>query len=95
MNKQPRRSEQPQDRLTRICDVMTDALHDHPEFREGDKCMVFMDDGESAGLVMDGYDDDSQALADLFQHMQAIMKANGKKLDIIFLDEDGVGRIDG
>ena len=90
-----RRSEQPIDRLTRMCDAMTDVFNDHPEYQEGDKCIVFLDDGKRGGLVINGYEDDSEAIADLLQHMQAMFRAMGKKMDIMFMDEHGTDRVNG
>jgi hypothetical protein len=70
---------EPHDRLTRLCDAMTAALEAHPE-RGAEKCAIFLQDGERGGLVLHGYDDDTEALADLFMHLRAIFRANGKEL---------------
>lgn len=78
---EPRKTDVPHDRLTRLCAVMTDALEADPEF-QGEKAIVFIDsdvDGVG-GLVLHGYDDDTDALAAIFMHLQAIFKANGKDL---------------
>ncbi len=81
-----RRTEgQPHDRLTRICDKMTEALEAHPEHRDGDKAIVMlMNDAEgSGGLVTHGYDcDDGEAAADMFLHLKALFEVNGKTLVI-------------
>jgi hypothetical protein len=75
-----RRSEQPHDRLTELCAVMTTALEGDPLYGEGVKCIVFLQDGKRGGLQMHGYDDDAEAIADLFMHLKAIFEANGKTL---------------
>jgi hypothetical protein len=75
-----RRTAQPHDRLTRMCAAMTDVFEAHAEHREGDKCIVFLDDGERGGMVLHGYDSDIDAMADLFMHLKALFKANGKEL---------------
>jgi hypothetical protein len=75
-----RRTTEAHDRLTRMCAAMTDVFEAHVEHREGDKCIVFLDDGDRGGLVLHGYDSDVDALADLFMHLKAIFKANGKEL---------------
>jgi hypothetical protein len=75
-----RRTAQPHDRLTRMCAAMTDVFEAHAEYREGDKCIVFLDDGERGGMVLHGYDNDVDAMADLFMHLKALFKANGKEL---------------
>jgi hypothetical protein len=72
---------EPHDRLTRLCAAMTDALDAHPE-RGDEKCIVFLQDTERGGLVLHGYDDDTEAMVDLFMHMRAIFKANGKTLQL-------------
>jgi hypothetical protein len=73
------RSTEPHDRLTRLCAAMTDALEAHPE-RGSEKAIVFLQDEERGGLQMHGYEDDSEAIADLFIHLRAIFRANGKEL---------------
>jgi hypothetical protein len=85
----------PTDRLTRICDAMTFTFNRHPEHHEGDKCMVLLDDGDHGGIVLDGYEDTAEAMTDLLMHLRAIFRGSGKRLDIMFMDDDGVSRIDG
>ena len=82
MARNARRTEdQPHDRLTRITVAMTTAMERHPEFNPvTDKCIVMLDDGAKGGLQLFNYDDDTDAMVDLFQHLEAIFEANGKKL---------------
>ena len=76
-----RRSEgEPHDRLTRIADRMITAAERQPEHRAGDKTIIFLDDGDRGGIVLAGYDDDMDAMADLFVHLKAVFEANGKTL---------------
>jgi Asp/Glu/hydantoin racemase len=86
-----RRTSQPHDRLTRICAAMTDTFNAHPEHAPSDRCMVFITDRQRNGLVLEGYDDDTEAMVDLLMHLQAIFRANGKDLDIIAVPEDASG----
>ena len=86
------RSEEPHDRMTRIADRMTEAMDADPEFEEGDKCIVFLDDGHRAGLCMHGYTDDRDAIVSLLMHLTAMFKANGMHLDLMTLGEEGVWR---
>jgi hypothetical protein len=58
---------------------MTEALDAHPE-RGPEKCIVFLQDSERGGMVLHGYDDDTEAITDLFLHLRAIFEANGKQL---------------
>ena len=86
----PIRSEQPHDRLTRLCAAMTDTLEAHPE-RGDEKCIVFLQSeaDQRGGLQLHGYDDDTEAMVDLFLHLRAIFKANGKDLQLHALGGDG------
>lgn len=86
----PQRSEDgPIDRLTRICDAMTDTLDAHPESTGDEKCVVFLQDGGRGGFQLHGYEDDTDAIVDLFVHLTALFEANGKKLMIAPLGGDG------
>lgn len=90
MSDRPTRTEgEPHDRLTRLCAAMTTTLDAHPEHQAGDKCVVFLDDGDRGGMVLHGYDDDTEAVADLLMHLRAIMRANGKDLQVHALGGDG------
>lgn len=85
-----RRTEQPHDRLTRLCDAMTDALDAHPE-RGDEKCIVFLqsETDQRGGLQLHGYENDTEAMADLLFHLRAIFRANGKDMLIAPLGGDG------
>ena len=79
---------EPVDRLTRLADAMAEALESHPEYRDGtDKCQVFLQDGERGGIVLHGYDDDAEAMAELLYHLTKVFQANGKTLKIAALGE--------
>lgn len=85
-----RRTEgEPHDKLTRLCAVMTDALEAAAEYSDDVKCIVFLDDGDRGGIQLYGYDDDTDAMVDLFVHLRAIFRANGK--DLAFAPFPGVG----
>jgi hypothetical protein len=86
---------QPHDRLTRLAAAMTDALEAHPEYAPTVKCAIFLDDGNRGGIQLHGYEDDADAVVDLLVHLQAIFRASGKRLDVVTLDEDGMGRVSG
>lgn len=78
----------PHDRLTRVADRMLATVEADREHRDGDKCIVFMDDGRRGGIGMHGYDDDAEAMTDLLIHVKAIFEANGKTLLIAPLGGD-------
>jgi len=87
-----RRSRRPIDRLTRLCDAMTDALEAHPECDDTVRCVVMLQAGERGGIVTYGYDDtgnDLDAMVDLIIHIKAIFEANGKTLMVMPLGRDG------
>lgn len=81
MNMDTHRSEEPHDRLTRLCAAMTEALDAHPE-RGDEKCVVFLtsETDKKGGLQTHGYDSEMDAVVDLFMHLKAIFEANGKTL---------------
>lgn len=86
----PVRSEgEPVDRLTRLCGAMTDTLDAHPEMSENVKCVVFLQDGDRGGLQLHGYDDDKEAIVDVFMHLRAIFQSNGS--DLTFAPFPGQG----
>lgn len=77
----PRRSEgEPHDRLTKLCDEMTDVIAEKGKEAADVKGVLMLQDGEKGGLVMYGYDDDKEAMVDLIIHLTVIFEANGKKL---------------
>lgn len=77
------RSTEPHDRLTRLCAAMTSAMDAHPETSDDVKCIVFLQDAKRGGLQLHGYEDDTEAMVDLFMHMRAIFEANGKTLSLM------------
>lgn len=75
--------DEPHDRLTRICDAMTNTLERHSENPANDvKAVILLDDGERGGLVSVGYDKAGEMLMNLLEHAEAIAKANGIPLAI-------------
>jgi hypothetical protein len=86
-----RTEDEPHDRLTRICAAMTDAMDACPETQQGDKAIVFLDDGRHGGIQLHGYNNDVDAMADLLMHLTALFKANGKELQIIPIETMGQG----
>lgn len=80
MSEEVTRSLEPHDRLTHLCAEMTTVL-DRPE--NGDvRAIVMLNTDDRGGIQTHGYTDDTEAMAELFVHMQAIFRAAGKELDI-------------
>lgn len=78
-------SDVPVDRLTRLCATMTDALTSDDEYRDTDKAVILIDDGERGGIVTHGYDSMSEAIVDLLNHVQAMLASMGTGMDIIMV----------
>ena len=78
---------EPHDRLTRLCDAMTDALVASPDYADTVKCAIFLDDGNRGGLVLFGWEDDATAVAHLFAHLRAIFNANGQEMLVVPLNQ--------
>ncbi len=75
-----RRSAEPHDRFTRLCDAMIVTLVTQTEYDADVKCIVFLNDDERGGLVLHGYEDDAEAISDLLIHLRAIFRSNGQEL---------------
>ena len=88
---QEKRTDEPHDRLTRMCATMTEAFDAHPEHRENDKCIVFLDDGKRGGIQMHGYDEYAEGMADLMAHVEAMFKANGLVMTFVPVETIGEG----
>lgn len=71
---------EPHDRLTRITDTMTKCLDQHPEATGNERCVVLLSDGDDGGLVLHGYENDTDAMVDILSHLKALCEANGKSL---------------
>lgn len=83
MSDEKRTVGEPHDRATRLCDAMIDTLRAHPEVRTDDQCVIFISNDEGNGLVLDGYDKDTEAVADILLHLRAVLRAQGNDLVIV------------
>jgi hypothetical protein len=83
-------SDEPRERMTRMCDAMTKTMVAHPEYRESDRCQIFIEDDTTAGIVLHGYDDQFDAVIALLIHLRGIFRANGQDLQLMALGDDGV-----
>lgn len=97
-----RTEEVPHDRLTRMCATMLAALEADPEYQEGDRAIVLLDDEAKGGITLHGWENDAEAMAALFVHVRAIFQSNGSDLavvpteavlgTVVFMDHEDVGR---
>lgn len=88
----PTRITEPNDRLSRLAAAMTDALEAHPEYG-GERAIVMLDSQVERRYMthLSGYDDETEAVVDLFLHLRAMMRATGRDLDLIGIPNDASG----
>jgi len=91
-------SDKPMDRLTKLADEMTNRLDQIVATQQSlgkgvsdVKAIVFLDDDVRSGIVLHGWDDQTDAMVSLFMHMKAIFKAMGKDLDFVGIPETPEG----
>jgi len=77
------RSDEPQDRLTRVGDAMLTTFNEHAEKRAVDRAIVFLKDEARGGIAIAGYDDDTDAVVDLVVHLRALFRARGQDLHFV------------
>ena len=85
--KNVRRLSEPADRLGRLASAMLDALDEHPENGDDVKAIVLLDTDTEGTIVQHGYgtieDDDGGTFAAMVNHLGALAKANGMKMEIL------------
>lgn len=81
--KPPSKSDTPQDRLTRMCNTMIAAFHEHPEKGASDRAIVFLVDETKGGIGLAGYADDDDPIVDLIVHLRAILRTRGQELHFV------------
>lgn len=88
MDEKPVRNTEPVDPLGHIANEMFTLLPN------GIQAIVMLSDPETQMRVvaLQHYDEDVEAIADLVMHFKALAEANGKQIDLMFLDEDGAIR---
>lgn len=84
MSDDVRVSNTPIDRLTGLCARMTEVLEEPGN--EDVKAIVFLQDGEHGGIQTEGYDNQMDAMVDLFVHLRAMLRSVGKDVTIIGLN---------
>jgi len=79
----PTRSCKPHDRITYICDMLLHHFDADPRKLDEDRICIFITGEEKSGLVMSGYEDDTEAITDILGHLKVIFEANGKSLMVV------------
>lgn len=89
--------DEPHDRLTRMCQSGITAIEADPEFTEGIKGVIMLDDGKHGGIAITGYQEGGgrEAFVDMLVHLQAIAESNGLRLDFIGIPDTVEGAEDG
>jgi hypothetical protein len=59
---------------------MTTALKVQEGFSEDVKAVVMLQDDKRGGIQLFNYEDETEAMVDLFMHLRAIFRAQGKDL---------------
>jgi ribulose bisphosphate carboxylase small subunit len=83
----PKKTDTPQDRLTRICNTMITTFNSHDEKQAADRAIVFLKDNVKGGIGIAGYDgDDKEAVMDLIVHLRAMFRTHGIDLHVVPVD---------
>lgn len=86
-DEEPQFTEKPTDRLTRLANEVTAPLNELPDV----KAVLMLQDGQRGGIVLHGYDEPSEAIADLYFHFRAVCRANGMELEMIAVPDSPEG----
>jgi hypothetical protein len=86
-------SDEPTDRLTNLANDILGAIEAHANYRPDDQAIVFVHGDGRGGVGTYGFEDSKEAIAALFVHMRAMFHANGLRLDIMGMDDDGIVKI--
>lgn len=80
-----KRESEPHGRLTYLADQMLAEL-DH-EGTSDVKAVVMLHDEETGGLALKGYEDDQEAIDDIFQHLRILLRTSGRDLAVFEMGE--------
>jgi hypothetical protein len=80
------RNEQPADRLGELANEALELIAASPD---GDavRVIVYLEDGERCMTALAGWESDVDAIAAMVAHLAALMKANGKDLVVLPLQD--------
>ena len=80
-----KKTKEPHDRLTRMCDRVSDQFENDPEWQEGDNLIIFIDSTveRRGGFVISGWESESEAIMHIFMHLRALFRANGGDLQML------------
>lgn len=80
---------EPFDKLTHLAAKLTDPLDD-PEYADI-KAIVFLTDDVKGGIQIHGYEEQMDAIVDLFVHLKAMFNSIGKDLQLIPIPDSPEG----
>ena len=75
--------DEPHTRLTRLADAAIKAVENHPEHADDLRVIILISDEQRGGMVLHGYEDHAEAIADLLGHTEAGAAMVGVDLRII------------
>lgn len=86
-----RARDEPFNRLTRICNDLSENLERHPDRLPTDRVIIILDesddDGSEVGMMIEGHDHPSGAVFTLLQALSGVVAALGKRMQVQLDDE--------
>lgn len=80
---------EPHNRQTRLADHALEAVRSHPEYKEEERLIVFLDNSitKTSAIGISGYDDPLDPMVNLFMHLRAMFASVGKELLLVSLGQ--------
>jgi hypothetical protein len=82
-------SDEPTDRLTRLGAEMNKVLE--MEENHDVRGIVMLTTEDQGGIAIHGYEDQTEAMAELLSHLQAMFQANGMDISLVTIPETPEG----
>lgn len=82
----PKRDTKPHSYGTEVANKMLGVFEHETKDLTGARCVVMLfvpGTPQEGGTALCGYERDSDAIADVLMHLRAIMRANGKDLEVV------------
>jgi len=83
--------DEPHERLSRIGDAMFNAAHAHPEWREGDRLIIMLDEAEVQAFCANGYESPGQMITAALIQINALIESQGGRMHVIPMPHGGEG----
>jgi hypothetical protein len=69
--------DEPMDRLTRLAGVARDAIEADPEYEEGDRLLISLNDDDNGGFYASGFSGPAELIVDLLEHVKGMLLSIG------------------